>query len=197
METQLHRGDANDVAQKIWANQADIARLHLIHDFGDHGARYLFQVCNPHALIANVLEQRAKMSLEGTLTQVGEDGTTTLSGKLDAKAFGLSDENMVYLMFDRLHGVHPVGDQTVAEKGWNELMAPIISSDPAHPRLDPSLPPSIPRDALEGQSPNPLSPMIAAHAREISAQVTADAARRKAIDPQAVKASQDTGTRAL
>lgn len=51
---------------------------------------------------------------------------------------------------------------------------------------------TIPDDALEGTHNSPLSPLVTAHAREISAQVTADAAAVRGIAPRGAVAPTPT-----
>jgi len=112
METQLHLGDARDTRQLIWNLQADIARLHLIHDFGDFGARHLFSTMNPSKLIKDVLAQRAQMLLDGTLLGTNEEGKTVLTGKLDLEKLGVSEEDSIYLAQNKLHAAPSIDNQT-------------------------------------------------------------------------------------
>lgn len=162
METPLHRGDVTDYAQQIRNNQADIARLHLIHDFGDAGAKRLFELVKPDALIQGVLEQRASMMVKGTLMRVNEEGKHELVGKIDLGAFGLTNDDLVGL-----------SEPSAVTKSWPEIMEAV--SSPA--RLDAVL-----------SSHDPVDRHLMTHPHALDGlRVRQPVAPREAVQPTSIK----------
>lgn len=90
---QIHRGSLPSALHEMHQKQADNARTHLIHDYGNAGAQLLFQNYNQTALVKGVLLQRAEMTVADTLF----DANGYLAGKIDLGRLGVSAEHIAQI----------------------------------------------------------------------------------------------------
>lgn len=116
----IHVGEASNDVRQMRHNQRQNAQLHLLHDYGLDGAKYLVSRYSQHELQKGILTQRAEMTINGTL--YNEEGK--LAGRIDLARLGVSAADIAQV--EALHAAEKERSSGFASRVAD---APVIFTD--------------------------------------------------------------------
>lgn len=93
MKHDIHMGSLPSSIHEMHQKRRDNACIHLMHDYGNSGSQFLFKNYNQGDLIHGILQQQARMEIDGELFDVNGH----LAGKIDLSKLGVSAEHIAHV----------------------------------------------------------------------------------------------------